>query len=1044
MEQPTEQPTERTLRRRGAEPVRYAQLQALDIEMSKLRYQQQLRKGEKRRLESSAKSNDNGNGGTSNDSKKSRAEARRTVRQARRRGAMSPRSDADSESALWQSLPSMALDGSGPQSRRFTNPEDAVHTTVSHPTSWRRVQLSETPTNLLPTSVMDAFSLELDQPLDAYSPELASACTVIPESAMKHNQSLDANTTDDEVHTTVRQLLSDAEPRMKEAHAKRVAHVLEATRRSVRACLQEITTIRQRRVPLIQDKLVPLASVTPLERVTTAKLLTNIRPPTSEELVDVMPTYAIGRGESTIRERPHLPKELVLLHRLPTLSRSTTCIGVHTTLPVDDDPIIRYVPQFTHGTKAGDSFPSLEAVHKAAVSALDTETNEFMLRFVVNGVGGDVRAFRVLKELAWAMQPQSDYRILQRRTGVGGWEADRVGSVRRKLACTNIPLSPHRGLAAFRRLFCRRCYVYNCQLHGADQPPPQTRIDPIFPTVKTVLRQQNTNADSLTTDTNAINSADANSSADSPQDQVAVKTTSVKVSITTEEEVTLVNNDGDIPTESEVVRRSVRSVTAAATKASAILVSQQRKPTPTSRRTSSAGSRSTKKEDASEYLGYDELYQRVIGSHRAALLKSNDGGCSPLCHKTQSTNTDANANTCPPASGSWSLEEFTVLYLAKKIVGANACAIAALVQTKSCHEVHRQLSSPSVVDRAISASIYSSYTHDHVASVRANSQEHLQRTRFQRMKDRGSNHQYLPCSHAGSCDTNLCSCMRRDHFCEKSCGCTRDCANRFPGCRCARGECRTLACPCFFSGRECDPHVCGSCGACEIPVLALDPERQRLASSKLRVCANTNILRGAHRRIGMAESTTHGWGAYALEEIAEGDFIYEYTGELLTQDEAERRGNVYDRNAVSFLFDLNEDAVVDAARKGNKSKFANHSATDANCAPRIMSVNGDHRIGLYAKCRITTGEELFFDYGHHGVVPDWSQSRIRSNGVGATAWSAPTLPTTAAPTVGSGSASPNDSVEAIDMSDEEENEQNEEEPAQAMEVETEAPDVEMS
>ena len=144
-----------------------------------------------------------------------------------------------------------------------------------------------------------------------------------------------------------------------------------------------------------------------------------------------------------------------------------------------------------------------------------------------------------------------------------------------------------------------------------------------------------------------------------------------------------------------------------------------------------------------------------------------------------------------------------------------------------------------------------------------------------------------------------------------------------------------------------------------------DPRRRRaLRHATLdALCGNVSIQARRFHHVHVGPSTIHeaGYGLFAGEVIEKHELVQEYVGEVIPQMEAERRGSIYDILNRSYLFDLDDDASVDATRKGNKMRFANHSK-DPNCHARKLVVNGCHRIGIFAKRRIRAHEELFFDY----------------------------------------------------------------------------------
>ncbi|CAN4113398.1 unnamed protein product [Withania somnifera] len=227
--------------------------------------------------------------------------------------------------------------------------------------------------------------------------------------------------------------------------------------------------------------------------------------------------------------------------------------------------------------------------------------------------------------------------------------------------------------------------------------------------------------------------------------------------------------------------------------------------------------------------------------------------------------------------------------------------------------------------------------------------------------------QYNPCGCQPMCGKD-CPCLQNGTCCEKYCGCSKSCKNRFRGCHCAKSQCRSRQCPCFAAGRECDPDVCRNCWvSCGDGSLG-EPPRQGEGQ-----CGNMRLLLRQQQRILLAKSDVAGWGAFLKNPVYKNDYLGEYTGELISHREADKRGKIYDRANSSFLFDLNDQYVLDAYRKGDKLKFANHSS-NPNCYAKVMLVAGDHRVGIFAKERIEASEELFYDYRYGpDQAPIWAR-----------------------------------------------------------------------
>jgi SET domain-containing protein len=96
-----------------------------------------------------------------------------------------------------------------------------------------------------------------------------------------------------------------------------------------------------------------------------------------------------------------------------------------------------------------------------------------------------------------------------------------------------------------------------------------------------------------------------------------------------------------------------------------------------------------------------------------------------------------------------------------------------------------------------------------------------------------------------------------------------------------------------------------------------------------------------------------GLGLFAGVPMKRGDTIINYTGELITTQEADRRGGKY-------LFILNDDWVIDGKNREHIARYINHG-----CKPNAEAETDEDakKIRILARRKIMPGEEITYDYG---------------------------------------------------------------------------------
>lgn len=118
-------------------------------------------------------------------------------------------------------------------------------------------------------------------------------------------------------------------------------------------------------------------------------------------------------------------------------------------------------------------------------------------------------------------------------------------------------------------------------------------------------------------------------------------------------------------------------------------------------------------------------------------------------------------------------------------------------------------------------------------------------------------------------------------------------------------------------------------------------------------------------------SKIHGKGVFAKRPIRKGTQVLEYTGKIVSREEADEIGTTtVNGHTHTMLFTIDDDRVIDGNVGGN-AKFINHS-----CEPNCEAVQyDDDRIFIEALRSIPKGQEITYDY--HLEVPGKITEKVK-------------------------------------------------------------------
>ncbi|XP_070621810.1 histone-lysine N-methyltransferase 2A isoform X2 [Erythrolamprus reginae] len=123
-----------------------------------------------------------------------------------------------------------------------------------------------------------------------------------------------------------------------------------------------------------------------------------------------------------------------------------------------------------------------------------------------------------------------------------------------------------------------------------------------------------------------------------------------------------------------------------------------------------------------------------------------------------------------------------------------------------------------------------------------------------------------------------------------------------------------------------------------------------------------HLRKTSKEAVGVYRSPIHGRGLFCKRNIDAGEMVIEYAGNVIRSILTDKREKYYDSKGIGcYMFRIDDSEVVDATMHGNAARFINHSC-EPNCYSRVLNMDGQKHIVIFATRKIHRGEELTYDY----------------------------------------------------------------------------------